>query len=232
MSSIRERVRTGIPFSTDIYEFVVSARKMRPTTKKVQAILSSGRPIMLDMGGADAGKNGWTTLDITETCDLYWDLRKGIPFPDESVDAIYSSHLFEHLTFHQGQAVLAESIRVLKPGGTFSICVPNARIYIEGYLGLREIPQGYFGWKPAFNATTAIDAVNYVAYMDGEHKYLFDIDNLLHLLNQAGLVSVRERSIDLVVDRPERDYESIYAIGTKKSLQVLSANGLGATPRG
>jgi predicted SAM-dependent methyltransferase len=216
MSSIRERVRTSLPFSTDIYEFVVSSRKMRPTPKKVRALLVSGQPVMLDIGGADKGKDGWTTLDITETCDLYWDLRKGIPFPDKSVHAIYSSHLLEHLTYQQGQTVLAESIRVLKPGGTFSICVPNARIYIEGYLGMREIPEDYFGWKPAFNSTTAIDAVNYVAYMDGEHKYMFDIDNLLHLLNEAGFVDVRERSLDASVDRPERDFESIYAIGTKR----------------
>jgi len=57
--------------------------------------------------------------------------------------------------------------------------------------------------------------VNYVAYMDGEHKYLFDIENLLYILKNAGLVEVVERKIDTSVDRPERDYESIYAIGVK-----------------
>jgi predicted SAM-dependent methyltransferase len=188
---------------------------MRPTPKRIKALLASNNPINLDIGGADKGRNGWTTLDITDGCDLYWDLRKGIPFPDASVDAIYSSHLFEHLTYQQGQSVLTESMRVLKPGGTFSICVPNARIYIEGYLGVRNIPDEFYGWRPAFNETTAIDAVNYVAYMNGEHKYLFDIENLLHLLNSAGLTDVKERTLDPMVDRPERDYESIYAIGIK-----------------
>ncbi len=215
MSSLREQIRTKLPFSTDVYEYVTSSRKMRPTPKRIKALLASNNPINLDIGGADKGRNGWTTLDITDGCDLYWDLRKGIPFPDASVDAIYSSHLFEHLTYQQGQSVLAESMRVLKPGGTFSICVPNARIYIEVYMGIKEVPDEFFGWRPAFNRTTAIDAVNYVAYMNGEHKYLFDIENLLHLLNLAGLTDVKERTLDPMVDRPERDYESIYAIGIK-----------------
>jgi predicted SAM-dependent methyltransferase len=215
VSSLRKQIRTKLPFSTDVYEYVISSRKMRPTPKRIKALLASGKPINLDIGGADKGKNGWTTLDLTDQCDLYWDLLKGIPFPDASVDAIYSSHLFEHLTYQQGQGVLEESMRVLRPGGAFSICVPNARIYIEGYLGIRDVPDEFYGWRPAFNETTAIDAINYVAYMDGEHKYLFDIENLLHLLNSAGLTDVKERTLDPTVDRPERDYESIYAVGIK-----------------
>ncbi len=215
VSSLREEIRSKLPFSVEVFEYIVSSRKMRPTSKRVKALLANENPINLDIGGADKGKNGWTTLDVTDQSDLYWDLRKGIPFPDASVDAIYSSHLLEHLTYRQGQSVLAESMRVLKRGGTFSICVPNARIYIEGYLGIKEVPDEFYGWRPAFNGTTAIDAVNYVAYMNGEHKYLFDMENLLHLLNAAGLTRVKERAFDPTVDRPERDYESIYAIGTK-----------------
>ena len=215
MSGIRERIRTRLPFTVELYEFVISERKMRPTPKKVSALLAKDNPIQLDIGGAEPGKGSWTTLDITDTCDLFWDLRKGIPFPDESVSAIYSSHLFEHLSYQEGQGVLRESMRVLRPGGTFSICVPNARIYIESYLGIRALPETYFSWRPAFNETTAIDAVNYTAYMDGEHKYMFDPENLLHILSRAGFVDVHERAMDPHLDRPERDYESIYASARK-----------------
>lgn len=215
MSSIRERVRTAVPFSTDVYEFATSKWKMRPTKSHVKSLLDSNKKIKLDLGGADPGHNGWLSIDMTDHCDLYWDLRLGIPFPNSSVDHIYSSHLFEHLTYKEGQVLLKESLRVLKSGGTFSICVPNARIYIEGYLGIRDVPAEYFGWKEAFNETTSIDAINYVAYMDGEHKYMFDIENLLHILTLAGFTDVTERSIDPLLDRPERDYESLYAIGTK-----------------
>lgn len=215
VSGFRDKIRTRLPFTIDLYEFVVAERKMRPTPRKIATIIAQREPIKLDIGGAEPGKDGWLSLDITDTCDLYWDLRKGIPFPDDSVAAIYSSHLFEHLTFQQGQDLLRESLRVLRPGGTFSICVPNARLYIESYLGMRALPEHFFGWAPAFNGTTSIDAVNYTAYMDGEHKYMFDRENLLHILGRAGFVDVREREMDPHLDRPERDYESIYAIATK-----------------
>jgi predicted SAM-dependent methyltransferase len=188
---------------------------MRPTKSRIHALISSGQEIKLDLGGADPGRNGWKSLDLTEQCDLYWDLRLGIPFPSESVNHLYSSHLFEHLTYQEGQALLKESLRVLKPGGAFSICVPNARIYIEGYLGIRQVPTEFYGWKEAFNETTAIDAVNYVAYMGGEHKYMFDQENLLRILEIAGFANVKLREFDPEVDRRERDYESIYALGIK-----------------
>ncbi|MCF8526184.1 MAG: hypothetical protein K9G24_01740 [Candidatus Nanopelagicales bacterium] len=133
---------------------------------------------------------------------------------------MYSSHLFEHLTYEQGQVLLAEIMRVLKDGGTFSIVVPNARMYIEAYLGQTELPASYFGWKPAFNATTSIDAVNYIAYMAGEHQYMFDQENLLHILRAAGLDEVRPRTFDAATDLEERDHESIYAIGTRPTRVV------------
>ena len=52
-------------------------------------------------------------------------------------------------------------------------------------MGARDIPEDYFGWRPAFNSTTSIDAINYVAYMGGEHKYMFDQENLLHIFRTA-----------------------------------------------
>ena len=215
MSSFRSRIRETFPFTEDMYEFAVAKWDMRPSKKKFTALLNTGAPICLDLGGAGPGHGEWTTVDMTKECDIFWDLRNPIPLPANSVTKLYSSHLFEHLTYQQGQKLLQESMRLLKPGGTFSICVPNARMYIEGYLGLRELPEDCFGYLPAFNATTSIDAINYVAYMSGEHKYMFDQENLLHILSTAGLINVTERPFDPSSDRAERDFESLYAIGTK-----------------
>ena len=112
-------------------------------------------------------------------------MRNGIPFPKESISKLYSSHFFEHLTYQEGQIFFDECLRVLIPGGVFSICVPNARLYIDSYLNSDnpELDRNhFFGYKPAYNNTTRIDYINYVAYMDGQHKYMFDQENLLHIL--------------------------------------------------
>jgi predicted SAM-dependent methyltransferase len=215
MSRFRATIREKLPFTTDIYEFAIAKKSMFPSKKKFAELTQPKKPICLDLGGADPGTGEWTSVDMTLQCDIYWDLRLPIPLPSGSVSKIYSSHLFEHLTYEQGQGLLRESVRLLMPGGTFSICVPNARIYVEHYLGIKTVPVEYFGWKPAFNNTTAIDAINYVAYMDGEHKYMFDQENLLHILAMAGFAEVNLRDFDTETDRAERDYESLYAIATK-----------------
>jgi predicted SAM-dependent methyltransferase len=218
MSSLRSAIRNGIPFSTELYEYQDNRRRLSRSRKQLRSLRESGREISLDLGGGDRkGTGGWLTVDITHNCDLYWDLRLGIPFADNSVSRIYSSHMFEHLTYSEAQGLLDECMRALKPGGSFSIVVPNAGMYIEGYMGQRELPAEYFGWEPAFNRTTRIDALNYVAYMAGEHKYMFDQENLLHILTAKGFVNVSARAFDPETDMQERDFESIYAIGYKRA---------------
>lgn len=218
MSSLRAGIRNRIPFSTELYEMQDRRRRLSRARKQVVEIGNAGTDISLDLGGGDRrGANGWLTVDVTHNCDLYWDLRLGIPFADGRVSRIYSSHMFEHLTYQEGQLLLDECFRVLKPGGSISIVVPNAGMYIEGYLGHRELPEEFFGWEPAYNRTTRIDALNYVAYMAGEHKYMFDQENLLHILAAKGFINVSSRPFDPETDMAERDFESIYAIGFKPS---------------
>jgi predicted SAM-dependent methyltransferase len=176
-------------------------------------LLKNKNEIYLEIGaGNKKGLNGWQTIDITRDCDIFWDLRFGMPFPDASVNKIYSSHFFEHLTYKDGQVMLDECKRVLKPGGTFSICVPNAKIYIDAYVREETLDEKiYFRTYKAYNHTTRIDYVNYIAHMNGHHKYLFDEENLLYILNAKGFKNVRLRSFDPGLDELTRDFESIYA---------------------
>lgn len=184
---------------------------------KAKSIVVKSTCIKLELGaGEKKGENGWTTLDFNRKVDLTWDLLKGIPFPDNSVDTIYSSHLFEHFGFSDINKLLAESRRVLKENGEFLICVPNAEMYIKAYVentSFSEISPTYF--KPAFNNTTKIDMLNYIAYMNGDHKYMFDKENLLYLLKSCGFKNVSLRNFNPEVDLEKRHYESIYAVGYK-----------------
>ena len=213
--NVREWVRTRIPGSTEFYEETLLKRKAKATPRKVRALLARREPIRLDIGAGDLDRSGWVTLDITDGCDLFWDLRNGIPFPDNSVQVVYSSHLFEHMDFAAGQALLREVRRVLVPGGEVSVCVPNARLYIDAYLGERELAADHDFWKPALNGRSGISLLNYVAYMGGEHKCLFDQNSLLERLDDAGFVEVEARGFDPEIDLREREFESIYVRGFK-----------------
>ena len=52
-------------------------------------------------------------------------LRKGIPWPDGSVDVVYHSHLLEHLDRSAAPLFQREVWRVLRPGGVQRIVVPD-----------------------------------------------------------------------------------------------------------
>jgi predicted SAM-dependent methyltransferase len=183
----------------------------------IQRLLKDTEEICLEIGsGEKRGQGQWITLDVTKGCDLYWDLTRGIPFPDESLTKIYSSHLFEHLSFKEGQLLLAECIRTLKQDGLFSICVPDARLYIEAYMGKEDLDSTqFFRHKSAYNNLSRIDYLNYVAYMDGEHKHMFDEENMLAILKAQNFKDVHLRDFDPMLDTPDRDFESIYAEARK-----------------
>jgi len=87
--------------------------------------------------------HGWVNIDMVNLESFAWnngykhiqhDLRQGIPFPDNSVDLMFSSHFLEHLTYAEAQALLKDCHRALKKGGTFRLCVPNTKLLIDKYL--------------------------------------------------------------------------------------------------
>ena len=81
----------------------------------------------LNLGGGKSTRPGYTTLDIYPhpTVDIVCDLREGIPFPDESVDEVFSHHFIDYLDFTEVQGLMAECHRVLKNGGRVSHTIPD-----------------------------------------------------------------------------------------------------------
>ena len=79
----------------------------------------------------------WTNLDFRSTGEgvIAHDLTQGIPFPGESCDVVYHSHLLEHFTPEAGARLLRECYRVLRPGGIIRVAVPDleqiAHLYIH-----------------------------------------------------------------------------------------------------
>lgn len=64
-------------------------------------------------------------LDKRYNPDIFSDIKKLPMIPDDSVDAVYSSHSLEHVNFYDGIECLKEWYRVLKKGGELRVIVPN-----------------------------------------------------------------------------------------------------------
>jgi predicted SAM-dependent methyltransferase len=88
--------------------------------------LKLGKEVLLDVGCANCKKDGYIGIDnVDYGQELIWDVRDGIPFPDESVDEVYTSHVLEHLTNKENKEFADDVLRVLKPGGIFSNKLPS-----------------------------------------------------------------------------------------------------------
>ena len=149
------------------------------------------------------------------------DLRKRLPFPDSTFEAVYSSHLIEHLHRDGALALLREARRVLKPGGRCRTLVPDLRKMVNDYVAGRAVDAD---GKPV---TTRVDAngsgggdvpdaaramctrlmmrderspagnMLFKAYRAGvdfhSHKWMYDGPSLANLMTEAGFVDCRER---------------------------------------
>jgi len=192
-------------------------KRTNETNKRIiKGLLENAKCIKLELGAGKRRMEGWTSIDLDEDADLRLDLRKPLPFPCNSVSEIYASHVLEHCYFPKIRQLVAECHRILVPGGTFKVVVPNARIYLEAYWKGNDFDYEYYcRYKPAFHYNSPIDYVNYMAYMDGHHRYMFDEDNLIKVLESEGFLAVTLREYDSLLDLERRRYESIYAEAMK-----------------
>lgn len=118
----------------------------------------------------------WINLDIQERWlpDICCN-ASSIPLEDESLDCFVSHHQHEHAGHGENDQILREAYRLLKPGGSFLIFVPNMRELAKGWLNGR------------------LDTVTYMitvfgAYMGDEadrHKFGYDRDFLMQCLGNV-----------------------------------------------
>lgn len=178
---------------------------------KVRRILERDS-LRLHLGSARNRLPSWVNIDLFRPgrrLDLYWDFRRGVPFPDNSVDAIFAEHLLEHLTYRQGVGLMRECQRVLKPEGVVRIGVPDLDRYVLSYLGRDDLIDKVRPGRP----TRAV-ALGEPFFLHG-HRCMYDFETLEKACLDAGFTAVEHSSfgegrIQPNVDSRNRSAETLY----------------------
>jgi predicted SAM-dependent methyltransferase len=138
--------------------------------------------LKLNIGCGRVKIPSWVNIDIEPGADLVIDVRKKLPFDDNSVDFIYNEHLLEHLTFKEGEKVLTECYRCLKKGGVLRIATPDLDYIIQKY-NTDWKNQDWLSWSEYKFIKTRGGMIN-IAFRWWGHKYLYNEEDLrIHLVN-------------------------------------------------
>lgn len=106
-------------------------------TKRIDAGGTHGEVTrLINIGAGDWECPGWTNLDhssgtyaVEQSRHSFveYDIRKdNLPYEDNSVDAIFCSHVIEHIETNHVKHMLKECYRVLKPGAVVRVTCPDA----------------------------------------------------------------------------------------------------------
>jgi predicted SAM-dependent methyltransferase len=92
--------------------------------RKIRAYLDSHDVRKVHLGSTYP-LQGFLNSQITDAVPI--DINKRLPFPDNSLDLIYNSHVVEHIHRRQFHAFLKECLRVLRPGGKAILSTPSIK---------------------------------------------------------------------------------------------------------
>ena len=134
------------------------------------------------------------------------DIRRGLPFDENSVAVVYASHVLEHL--HRADTVrfLMHVRGLLKPGGVCRVVVPDVQAIVRWYLATREEPPAQTQMSSsdllmgmmmlrapdARSGNRLLGAVRRAADLH-EHKWMYDQEGLQAVFAEAGFAEPAAR---------------------------------------
>lgn len=158
-------------------------------------------------------------ISVARNSDIVWaDATKRIPFPDSSIEVLYTSHMVEHLDREEVQKFLEEANRVLNSDGIIRIVVPDLRKLATQYITNEDAD--LFVEKSRLAGRRhrrLLDKLKYLIIGDRHHLWMYDGLSICRLLSVMGF---KEPQIlpagSTIISDPdglnlyEREDESVY----------------------
>lgn len=165
-------------------------------TEAVEAYLASAPVRGLHLGAGSHVLPGWFNTDIRPASrEIHFlDSTARFPFPDGVFDHVFSEHHIEHVTWDRAQVMLAECLRVLRPGGVLRIATPSLEA-IAALVTATPTPaqQHYVDVMSERHLRTNLPAgvagVVNNTFLSWGHQFIYDRPTLLAALADAGFTT-------------------------------------------
>lgn len=182
-------------------------------------------PINLNLGCWHRNIPGFVNIDLCDMPHIHHktSIDKLPMFEDGTVDLIYSSHSLEYFDRVEVQAVLGEWRRVLKPGGTLRLAVPDFEnlVKVYGKTGtLKNIVGPLYG-----RMEIETDTGPQMLY----HKTVYDFASLSDLLTGCGFKDVHRYDWRETVHKDYDDHSQAYFPHMDKDNGILVSLNVEAT---
>ena len=153
--------------------------------------LGCGGNILPGWLNTDAHVEGWA-----HPHSVHLNAAEPFPLPDNVFDYVYSEHMIEHLTFAQGQLMLSECWRVMRPGARIRISCPSLEFLLKLYQQPDDLDRAYIretnpAWAPYADGIFTLN--NFVR--DWGHQFIYDRSTLTICLTAAGFENITEHRI-------------------------------------
>lgn len=175
----------------------------------------------LNVGAGPHGRDGFFNIDYDyhPGIQMFWDLSNPLPIRSDMIGGIFTEHCLEHLPFETGKAVLKDFCRILMPGRTVRISVPDGEIFIRSYAEGRPMPFAAHETRDDPD-WTPMQSINRTFYGHG-HRFIYDFATMRRCLAEAGFENIRKeefgsgRDQKLLIDQESRRVESLYVEASK-----------------
>jgi predicted SAM-dependent methyltransferase len=194
--------------------------------------------IKVNIGSGLSGIAGWHNLDNSPTILISripvlnrllkapawprdvrrYDVRKGLPYGDNTVRYIYSSHAFEHFTYPESLDIAKDCFRVLAPKGILRIVVPDLELIVREYMNDERSTAA----QNFVSRLSLHHSMQDVVHPGSNHSQMFDGKALLQMLRdacfeRAAISSYRKSAIPEIdqIELEVRRLESLYVEAEK-----------------
>lgn len=169
----------------------------------------------LHLGCGDNVLAGWLNVDFEPQTDavVKVDATKPLPLPSATFGCVFNEHFIEHFSYTDGEQILRESLRVLKPGGTIRISTPDLEFLLRLFAEPKsDVDQRYQDWS-------CRDVVTWAPYSDPAfvlnhfvrtwgHTFVYSKPVLRQLLQRVGFVEITERALNESPEQALRGLEN------------------------